>query len=54
MHFSFRHYVNECFKKCKNDIDKDQVEIILKGKLVRAYNDGTIFTKDWSTEPLPQ
>lgn len=48
-----KNYVNDCFNKCKNDIDKDQVEIILKGKLVRAFNDGTIFTKDWSKEPLP-
>lgn len=52
--FYFRNYVNACFAKCKNNIDKDQVEIILKGKLLRAYNDGSIFSKDWSKEPLPR
>ncbi|KFM67786.1 Leukocyte receptor cluster member 8-like protein, partial [Stegodyphus mimosarum] len=50
---SLKNYVNECFRKCKNDFDKDQVEIILKGKLIRAYNDGIIYTKDWDLEPLP-
>jgi hypothetical protein len=27
-------YVSRCFNQCVTDVDKDQVEIILKGKLV--------------------
>ncbi|XP_013779484.1 leukocyte receptor cluster member 8 homolog isoform X2 [Limulus polyphemus] len=50
---SLKKYVNEAFEKCKTDIDKDQVEIILKGKLTKAYNDGTMWTKEWDKEALP-
>lgn len=42
-----------CFNKCKTNIDKDQVEILLRGKLSKATNDGVLWTKDWTKEPLP-
>lgn len=51
--FFIRNYVNECYKKCIKEIDKDRVGIILKGKIVRATNDGSMWIKDWSKEPLP-
>jgi hypothetical protein len=38
---------------CATSIDKDQVEIILKGKITKAVADNTILTKDWANEPLP-
>lgn len=41
------------FDKCKTDIDKDQVEIILRGKLSTAQQEGSVWTKDWDNEPLP-
>lgn len=34
-------------------MDKDRVGVILKGKLMRATNDGTLWMKDWTAEPLP-
>ncbi|GFT92700.1 leukocyte receptor cluster member 8 homolog [Nephila pilipes] len=50
---SLKNYVARCFDKCQTNIDKDQVELILKGKLMKANNDGTLRTKDWDAEPLP-
>jgi len=38
----------------QTDLEKDQVEIILKGKITKATQEGTISTKDWSQEPLPR
>lgn len=63
---SLKEYVIQAFAKYTRDVDKDRVEIILKGKvallrvhsltlscagkLTRAYNEGTVWTKDWSKE----
>lgn len=46
-------YVERAFAKCVLPVDKDQVEILLKGKISQAFMDGSVFTKDWSKEPLP-
>lgn len=48
---SLKQYVNEAFSRCKTDQDKDRVEMMLKGKLTLAYNQGVVWTKDWSKEP---
>lgn len=50
---SLKNYVNRAFAACFNIVDKDRIEIILKGKLTLAYNEGTIWAKDWDKEPLP-
>ena len=42
---SLKEYVAKCFNKCHNEIDKDQVEIILKGKITKAASDGVLHTK---------
>ena len=50
---SLRCYVERCFAMCADLVDKDRVEIILKGKLTSAAREGTVLTKDWENEPLP-
>lgn len=46
-------YIHDCYAKCKTKIDKDQVDIVLKGKLMAATQSGDLWVRDWSKEPLP-
>lgn len=46
-------YVTRAFAVSNDELDKDRIEIILKGKITKALNDGTMQTKDWKSEPLP-
>lgn len=50
---SLKEYVHKCYEKCRTAIDKNQVEIILKGKITQAFQTGQLHIKDWSCEPLP-
>ncbi|KAK9695402.1 SAC3/GANP family [Popillia japonica] len=50
---SLKDYVNRCYEKCKTKIDRDQVDIVLKGKLTNASKTGDLWIRDWSKEPLP-
>lgn len=49
---SLKDYVHRSYAKCVTAIDKNQVEIILKGKITQAYQNSQLH-KDWSREPLP-
>jgi len=50
---SLKKYVSRCFEKCTSNVDKDMVEVILKGKITSAASSGSLFKKDWDNEPLP-
>ncbi|RZF43141.1 hypothetical protein LSTR_LSTR012561 [Laodelphax striatellus] len=50
---SLKDYIDRSYKKCNSSVDKDRVEIIIKGKIFRASADETLWTKDWDNEPLP-
>jgi len=47
---SLKKYVNQAFERCRTDAEKDNVEALLKAKLTSAYNNGTVWTTDWSRE----
>lgn len=50
---NLKNYVNRAFAKCVMDVDKDQVQIYLKGTITKAFQEGSVWTKDWDNEPLP-
>ncbi|XP_050533626.1 leukocyte receptor cluster member 8 homolog isoform X2 [Daktulosphaira vitifoliae] len=50
---SLREYITKCQEKCVNKLDRDRMDIILKGKITNANHDGSLWIKDWSKEPMP-
>nr|SVE74688.1 EOG090X0431 [Daphnia carinata] len=50
---NLRLYVERCFAKCHSKMDKDYVELLLRGKISKAEREEVTNTKDWDNEPLP-
>lgn len=50
---SLKRYAMRAFSKCKSELDRDQVEIVLKGKLTKMFHDGGLWAIDWDKEQLP-
>ena len=50
---SLKAYVSKCFSLCVTDVDKDMVEVILKGKITAAASSNNLWTKKWDEELLP-
>ncbi|KAL0349227.1 UNVERIFIED_CONTAM: SAC3 family protein A [Sesamum angustifolium] len=49
---SLRGYVERALARCKNDRQKTACQAVLKEVITKATADGTLYTKDWDTEPL--
>ncbi|XP_017772805.1 PREDICTED: leukocyte receptor cluster member 8 homolog [Nicrophorus vespilloides] len=48
-----KEYIERCYAKCKTKLDRDQVDIVLKGKITSATAAGELNIRDWKNEPLP-
>ncbi|CAA3027075.1 Hypothetical predicted protein [Olea europaea subsp. europaea] len=49
---SLRGYVERAFARCKDDMQKAACQIKMKEVITRATAEGTLYTRDWDTEPL--
>uniref|UniRef100_UPI00398E930E leukocyte receptor cluster member 8 homolog n=1 Tax=Pristiophorus japonicus TaxID=55135 RepID=UPI00398E930E len=50
---AMKEYVQRCFTACETEVDKDRTEKLLKDVLQARLQDGSAYTIDWSSEPLP-
>eukprot|EP00897_Mesotaenium_endlicherianum_P000311 jgi/Mesen1/10280/ME000789S09556 len=49
---SLRSYVERALARCQNETQKRACQDIMKEVITRASQDGSLFSKDWDTEPL--
>ncbi|KAI3470683.1 hypothetical protein Pfo_027346 [Paulownia fortunei] len=49
---SLRGYVERALARCKNDRQKTACQAIMKEVITKSTADGTLYTRDWDTEPL--
>jgi hypothetical protein len=49
---SLRAYVERALSRCKDESQKVACQDIMKDMITSALVDGTLFTRDWDTEPL--
>lgn len=48
-----KEYVHRCFGSVSDDSLKDRMEAFLKSILTSAFNDGSAYTRNWDSEPIP-
>ncbi|KAK1256883.1 hypothetical protein QJS04_geneDACA024123 [Acorus gramineus] len=49
---SFRAYMERTLARCKDDSQREACQTMIKEMVTKASADGTLFTRDWDTEPL--
>eukprot|EP00252_Welwitschia_mirabilis_P019719 TRINITY_DN4645_c0_g1_i4.p1 TRINITY_DN4645_c0_g1~~TRINITY_DN4645_c0_g1_i4.p1 ORF type:complete len:920 (+),score=183.14 TRINITY_DN4645_c0_g1_i4:460-3219(+) len=49
---SLFHYVERALARCKDEAQKAACQNIMKEIIVKASDDGSLFSKNWDTEPL--
>lgn len=49
---SLFHYVERALARCKDETQKTACQDLLKEMITKASADGSLFTRDWDTEPL--
>ncbi|BFI21799.1 SAC3 family protein LENG8/THP3 [Marchantia polymorpha subsp. ruderalis] len=49
---ALRAYVERALSRCKDEAQKSACQDIMKEMITTASRDGSLFTKDWDTEPL--
>ncbi|XP_057837465.2 SAC3 family protein A isoform X2 [Cryptomeria japonica] len=49
---SLFHYVERALARCKDEAQKTACQDIMKQMITKASADGSLFTRDWDTEPL--
>lgn len=51
---SLKNYVNRAFAMCATSWERDRTEGVLRSLIQEATAAGTLHTKDWTSQPLPQ
>ncbi|XP_052187850.1 SAC3 family protein A isoform X2 [Diospyros lotus] len=49
---SLRGYVERALARCKDDKQKEASQAVMKEVITKATADGTLYTRNWDTEPL--
>ncbi|KAL2609397.1 hypothetical protein R1flu_027970 [Riccia fluitans] len=49
---ALRAYVERALSRCKDEAQKSACQDIMKEMITKASRDGSLFSKDWDTEPL--
>lgn len=49
---ALRTFVDRCFARCRSDRERDQMEVLLKQRIQGSMREGTLYTHNWSSEPL--